>query len=538
MSAFTFKNVVVPMKCDIKDIAASIRRRELFIFGGAGISMARPSELPSFQDLQNEVIWALLGELESALRNTYEPVYTQIKAKIVSSDLAARFLRVPPEYVFQLCKESITVAVGPEKHYELQALSTFSDAAVNNNHLILARLLTGGHVPVVFTTNFDLLIDSACLQLGTTVRRRWKREQFTDVRSSEAGLYKLHGSIDDPESVAVSLDEIGKRAATDKLRALRHFLEHYDALFLGYRGADIDIFSCLATTDSKRILWNDRSEDCVLPKVQRLLHKKNGAVITGDLCNLLREVSRHLNLPAVPETDREPNDTPGALSAALGEWASNIDAYSKILIGGRLWEFVGDSTNAVKFFRFGAELARDQDKKAIHSVFLTDLAGVYYKVGKYREAKGCCTEALSNAESLPQQLRLYHYIDFLQLLALMESRQDIKSAFVLLVRSLKYQEQLESIDETTKHKKGSILLNAGKMLQEGGIFDEAIECYKSALGVCDEVGDVRGRAKVLANIGSILLQQGNVDECMHWYNEAEYLFTEIGVIIESCGLEE
>lgn len=522
---------------DIDAIASLIERGELVLFVGAGISLAEPSGMWGFQQLQNELLWALCQNLEPELKSSYGRIYEEIREKRVSSEIAGRFLAVPPEYVFQLCNQAMLLKNGTAEYYELQSLNVFSDSVPNQNHLTLAHLLTTGHIPAIFTTNFDVLIESAIDQLPQelrnkrTIRRCWKREHFEEVGVGEPTIFKLHGTVDDLRSIVVSLDEIGKSATLGKPRSLRYFLERYYVLFLGYRGADIDIFSYLATTDCKGMLWNTRSEEHILPKVRRLLTKQNGRVVRGDLCDILDQISEKLRFPKVEaawDLSQEPRD----LAEDLLEWASNVDTPSKLIVMGDLWEYVGEWRKAARFFRSGLEWTREAQSQALENVFLGRLVKLWSGRKRFGEARNYCATLFENAAKLSPPLRLYEYVHALQMMALIEVHEDPRKGIMLLSQSMEYQERLEEIDDKTRRLRGDILLNAGKIVHQSQLLSEALEFYSSALAIYDEFGNVHGRAKALANEGSIFLAQGKVDDCIHLYKEAEYLFGETGDVCE------
>ena len=284
----------------IEDISRLIFNKDLCIFVGAGISIAPPTLLPSFIDLQNEVIFALCRDLAGPLRESYEGIYNQIRRRDYKEEIIRRFINIAPEYIFEICKRNITLENDKHIQYDLWPLNTFSKRMPNRNHFILADWLINGNVPVIFTTNFDFMIEDAASSLlkrdvmASSLRKIWRNNQFDGIADVSHLLVKLHGSIDDPSSIAISLDEIGKRCASQKYGLLRHCLEKYNILFCGFRGADLDIFSVMATTKCKRIFWNTRSEENIINKIRILLEKKNGSIIEGNLDEMLVDISKKL----------------------------------------------------------------------------------------------------------------------------------------------------------------------------------------------------------------------------------------------------
>ena len=513
-----------------------IQKRDLVFFTGAGISILSPSNLIMFNDLQNKIIWALCQNLDNKLKQTYEVIYDEIDKDEAISDVAKKFIDIPPEYIFECCKKDITCNNANSNYYELEPLNSFKKAKPNLNHLHLARFLLTEHIPAILTTNFDLLIESGADKLSHStkyniqINKHWRWEHFKNKESPVGQYFKLHGCIEDFESIVMSLDDIGKRCIK-QLPAFKYYLENYHVFFAGYRGADLDIFSYLETTQCKGIIWNGYTEDAIIPKVRHLLEKQKAKVIMGDVSGILNEISLKLGLPKfnLDETQRYPeinflND--------FFLWADKIEPISKIIILGDLWDYIGERKKALTFFHSGYDLAQKSYNKHIQNLCLSRLASIFYKINEYGEVKNICNLTLDNAKDFPVTLQLYEYIHSLQMLGLVESHTDLKKSIELYRQALAYQEKLEKIDPLSRHKKAGILINVANVFYRANLFDDSEGWYKSALKIYDEFGDVQGRASILACIGNILLKQEKYDDCLSYYKGAEYLFNETGDIVK------
>jgi len=509
-------------------------------FTGAGISLAPPSNLIMFNQLQNEIIWALHQNLPEGLKQTYDVIYDEIRNKGKKSETANKFLNIPPEYIFELCKKGMLYENGTDAHYELKPLNAFRDAKPNLNHLHLTRFLLTGYTPAIFTTNFDLLIESGIDRLSRNinncirVNKRWRGEHFKNEEYSAGQYFKLHGCIEDPESIIVSLNDIGKRC-TNQLPALKHYLENYHVFFAGYRGADLDIFIHLATIQCKGIIWNGYTEDAIIPKVRYLLEKQKATVIVGDVSDILNEISSNIGLSqfSLDETQKYPKID---FLNEFNLWANKIEPISIITILGDLWEYIGEWDKALIFFRSGYNLTQKYYDKHTENVLLSRLASLFYKKKEYEKVRKYCNLALKNAKDFPAPLQLYEYVNTLQLLGLVDAHKDLIESLTLYQRALDYQEQLEQIHPQTRRGKADILLNVAVNFKRARRFDDSVKYCKSALEIYDEFGDVQGRASSLACIGSILLEQEKQNECLVYYKEAEYLFNETGNIYKLSRL--
>lgn len=509
-----------------------IEKRELVFFTGAGISLSSPSNLITFNHLQNKIIWALHHNLPRELKQVYKVIYNEIDKDKDKAKTTTKFMNIPPEYIFELCKKDIICKNEDKLHYELEPLNSFRNAKPNLNHLHLARFLLDGYIPAIFTTNFDMLIECGADELSRTmeydikINNRWKIEHFKNKKYSVGQYFKLHGCIEDFESIVMSLDEIGKRC-TNQLPALKYYLENYHVFFIGYRGADLDIFSHLATIQCKGIIWNGYTEDAIIPKIKHLLKTQKAKVVIGDASAILNEISSKLGLPNLNlgEVKKElPKDFLGNFIS----WSNKIEPISKITILGEVWDYIGEWENALNFFYSGYHLAHKFYDKYTENLILNRLIAILYKSKKYKKMKKLCDLALENAKEFPEALQLYEYVHIFQLFGLVEGHSDLRKSLDFFQKALSYQEKLEKIAPTLKCKKADILLNVASGFRKANFLDNSINYCKNAIEIYDEFGNIQGRASTLACIGSILLEQEKYNDCLSYYEEAKYLFNETG----------
>jgi hypothetical protein len=106
------------------------------------------------------------------------------------------------------------------------------------SHAALARL----DLPLLFTTNYDELIEAAYLEAGQPLRVSIREEQFKARRPEkpQRHLVKLHGSIDQPDTIVLTRLDYA-RARTDRtemLRSLRNEMAETAFLFVGFSLSD------------------------------------------------------------------------------------------------------------------------------------------------------------------------------------------------------------------------------------------------------------------------------------------------------------
>ena len=73
-----------------------------------------------------------------------------------------------------------------------------------------------------------------------------------------------------------------------------------------------------------------------------------------------------------------------------------------------------------------------------------------------------------------------------------------------------------------------LLTGLGRALKQAGDYEEAIDCFRSALTIRQRLGDERGLVNIQNNIASARYLQGRYDEALEWFGQAEAAVTAIG----------
>jgi hypothetical protein len=147
-------------------------------------------------------------------------------------------------------------------------------AEISENHRILARL----PIEVFWTTNYDLLLETALREAGKRVDIKVTAENLaTTLPRRDAVLYKMHGDVSDPAHAVLSKDDYESYATTRRGQlfstALRGDLVSKTFLFLGFSFSDPNVDYILARI---RVLLegNRREHYCLMRSVQRKDFKK------------------------------------------------------------------------------------------------------------------------------------------------------------------------------------------------------------------------------------------------------------------------
>ncbi len=186
----------------------AIRREELVVFAGAGISMGAPAKLPNFSGLTRKIAMET-GEEKPDL----EP---------------------DDRFLGQLHKKGHKVHLLAAK-----ALYTAPGSATPLHHDLLRLFKSTSKVRIV-TTNFDLLFEEASIRVF---------DKTTDVYISPAlplgrdftGIIHIHGSLDKAKEMVLTDADFGRAYLTEgwARRFLLDMFRSHAVLFVGYSYGDI-----------------------------------------------------------------------------------------------------------------------------------------------------------------------------------------------------------------------------------------------------------------------------------------------------------
>lgn len=173
---------------------------------------------------------------------------------------------------------------------------------VTPSHAALVRL----DLPLLFTTNYDELIEAAYLQAGQQLRVSVSEEQFKARRGETPArhLVKLHGSIDQPDTIVLTRSDYARARADRKemLGFLRSEMVETSFLFVGFSLSDPN-FGLLH--DDIRLVYglNLPASYTVQgrrnPVKQRFLRSLDVNTVWLDSWNEMPDFLNHIN-PSVP----------------------------------------------------------------------------------------------------------------------------------------------------------------------------------------------------------------------------------------------
>lgn len=229
-------------------------------FVGAGVSIAQPSVLPTFNELSKAILQSFDYNLSREDIN-----YDELSNKI------------RPEVLFQILDEE----VGPNI---LTALDFMIRSKPNYNHLFLSEMIKRGCC--VFTTNYDDLIEKACISNNVNFRTCFTDSNYEQIlqecisgKFPKSVIFKLHGYIDSKKtnneryaSILINLRRLYRTSFKDSFRGrvLEYYLKNFDFWFMGYSCRDdFTIYPILETPSSKTITWFQWDNNSLLYSVNK-----------------------------------------------------------------------------------------------------------------------------------------------------------------------------------------------------------------------------------------------------------------------------
>ena len=503
----------------------------LVIFCGAGVSMVPPTCLPSWWQMNEQVVLTLAGLVERFIG----PEQAASIARQINERRDHR--RFPPEFQAEI----ISKHFGDSYFKVLECLDGDEPNAV---HLALACLAKSGYVRAIVTSNFDRLLETAFRQLAVPLEIHYQSAHFEKLAKAyetsphiqpTCQLLKLHGSVDDHTTLVDTLAQRMRGLSPAICACLRHLLHNHHWLFLGYSGADLEAnpgYLCLQSEadSAKGISW-------LLRKSAN--HEPNQAVIHtlklyGDRANMPRGelpdwlfdqfgpllVDLPIPAPLGKETlELREKEAAQAITRHTREWGETVGGVRAArVLADILRQSVGNPQAARYLLNRLLEAEADDD--AAYVAVANSLASLLNEFGELEQAAELAQKALIRV-SPDQNL---HRIGLLNTLGLiLYSRGDYQPA-------LDHFEQAYEISATSNDDdlRSIALHNRAMALTSLGRYNEALSCYQEALEIVRVLGDVVAQAQTLNNIGDLLRQQDQYEEALRALNQSMDLRERLG----------
>ncbi len=311
---------------------AALTTDPLVIFVGAGASALPPSSLPGWIEF-NSALLECLGEQVATYSRQRQPV-DELLAAIKQRRDTTSFLS--PDFQAQLMEEE----VGADYFRVWQSLDTDVYGPV---HAGIAELAAAGRVAAIVTTNFDRLLEVALHARGVPYTVHHDQAAFdalgADLSAAALPILKIHGSIEDADSLVDTLRQRLTGRPASLAAALHTLLVRHHWLFLGFSGADfsydqhyLGIFD--AAKEARGFSFLARDGEPVQSGVTALVARygAKASLVTGDLRTWLADTFAlaPLSLPAVEA--RSAAQARAELRSRIADWAAGLGPISVVNI--------------------------------------------------------------------------------------------------------------------------------------------------------------------------------------------------------------
>lgn len=522
----------------------------LVIFCGAGVSMVAPTCLPSWWEMNEQVVYALTRQVESFIGKA-EAVQL---AELINARRNSR--QFPPEFQAEI----IT------RHYGstyFKVLECLDGDTPNDVHRAIAALAKSGHVRAVVTSNFDRVLEAAFMQMDVPINVCYNEAHFEslaeDLRKENAGchLIKLHGSVDDHLTLVDTLAQRMRGLSPAINSCLQQLLQKYHWLFMGYSGGDLEgnaSYLNLRPQASSAVgftwLVRDSSTKEPLEAVVKLSENygPKATIKRGELPTWFSEQFNVLIPADLPGSETLTSDQLTARKSEASarivshttEWAAGVGGErAALVLADMLVKSVGEPSVArrlltqvldtlapgekayVPVANGLANILLNQDElneamellgQALESIMKDDIrhrAGLLSTMGLIEHKRGAYHKALSHFDALYKH-SLEHNDLHQKSIALHNKAMALSSLGELEAAKSSYEEELVIVQELGDAVAlAQVLNNMGQLMQQQDQFDEAISVLTQSIELRERLGDDRGVAYCMGNIATVHHRRGD-----------------------------
>lgn|GEM_PF-4954414 len=407
-------------------------------------------------------------------------------------------------------------------------------------HLLLARLAEHGLVRTVVTTNFDTLVEDAFADRGVQFDLYSTDEALASIDWSgdRIRVVKLHGSIDAPDELAVTIRRVAARHLAERRgEVIRQLFDHEPdggLVILGYSCSDHFDVSPAACRYSRvdRCVWyvahDATASESVAVAPLTETHPGNpfsgydarSATCVADA--LLRAMWRILLGESPPTVAKPTTDWQESVDSWLDGLSSGGTPGQKkyvaglVLKTGNLWERSNVYLTVAVAEGLGGEA---------HTRSLLAVGNNLRDLGEYEEARRILSEAESRARDGSFLALQASILNSLGIVA--ADVGDVDVAVALYERALAIQAEDQEL-------KGKCLGNLGIALKRrnaDGDLDKALRHYQRAYEIAQDIGDKRSEGRMIGNIGLVHALRGDLDASCKNYRAARNVADSLGDLL-------
>lgn len=511
----------------IEKIESGFRGGSIAVWCGAGVSM--PSGLPGAQQLVKEIL--AVTHLTTGERGQIEASVFGVPGKESGQLPFERFMEVVLDTMDEAAQNNL--------------LKLFTLGQPSLYHRFLARLAKLGMLKTIYTTNFDLHIETALcnedLKRGENFEVCYDYQNFgkIDWQGDIIRVIKLHGSVDELNKLAVTVRSVATPGSVQQvIEPVKHLFDngnHTCVLFLGYSFSDrFDLSPAIFSQgkkDCNKLIVNLKytSKDDKEFKIYKYdnIDQNNKKGIAHPLTlysnkyHLFGNTEKVINIlcESLGLKDIKSDSTSDIWSSFVRKFFEELDSryrgISGYLIGGSLLTMISADNQALKYFKMVKLLADETKNTQSQLVALQCLAGCQIKIGDRDNALKNLKEVGSFAAQLKEGKFSDHVNSQLGSLYNQIGSSCFQHALQYFNTALEVAKQGNDYLRCVPH-----LAGIAECWMKLGDFDAAKKAYTYALSIVENSGDLYRKAEVYGNIASMAYIIRDYKSAIDWYDKA------------------
>ncbi len=513
--------------------------QKYFFIAGAGCSINSPSNLPSSNEIMEEVIRFTCAESEIESISKLEGLKFETLVEIIRNQIDSDLKII--EY-FEQCNEP------------------------NSIHFFLAEMINKGHT--VLTTNFDFLIEQALIKSNNVKDNIFSvitEEDYKEFRNilehfntGKKFVFKLHGSMKDilterstKEYFLSLIKKIGSYNSEFDLFfvepykgvLLNKLLNNASLILIGYSGKnDFDIIPILKKYHKlKKILWvnhvTNNNENVSIFKVEK--SSKEYSQNKDDLDNILLEIKNYN--PNVELFRINSDSIKFIKNFADFEYISNAHSFTiefkdwlrqNIEMPNMMMKYLIPHILYFNFDRFddsfrcgirALEYFGKNDDQNHKLLILNNIAWFYFRMGNYSEAILKFEETLRISRNLGDKNREIIYLSNLG--EIYERIKNFPKALQIYKDAMKIVQETGNLTEELR-----IINSIIEVYEELEIYSEVLLFSDKAIKITEKLGDLKNKAIISNNIASIHHKLENLNLSLEYFQRSEKIFRRLNDI--------
>ena len=461
-------------------VVSKIKLGRLAVLAGAGISMVRPTNLPSGDELRDLAIKTITATTELS------PYFELLKQD-------ENYTNLLPELMFQSLWEHMGHQLGG-------FFRVLEPANQNEIHRFL-RDLSKNYTVAIATTNFEHLIE------GNAEPSR--------------NILHLHGSLSETETLVIRLNQVGRTIPLPIANKFLRSINGKTVLILGYSGRDSDVMRLVDTTEAEDIMWLFHNDsDRAVVAANSSAHRVRGAI--GDALNMVKQLQdglqvflQHKDIHLKNESSLEKKRR-----IILSEWQDKLSTEKRYLAFSAVLVLAKNFSAANELLSEGLVYLRDTES---WEQYLVGTAAIFRLTANFEQGIDCISEALLNAK----KLRGSHLARALNVsgLLLLEKVEPEPSLALERFRSAIDHLRANGDDPKLLSESDLQLLarlqnNLGLASENLGDYTSAVQAYRESIKIKRSIGDIIGIAQSSANLSIACYKAKNFRVSSYWRHSA------------------